>query len=52
MDLAASQIETLAFGATNVDLVHVFNSLAADGVWTRFQLSGSSSANGLLVAPL
>lgn len=52
MDLAASQIETLAFGATNVDLVHIFNSLAADGVWTRFQLSGASSANGLLVAPL
>jgi hypothetical protein len=52
MDLAASQIETLAFGATNVDLVHIFNSLAADGTWTRFQLSGASSANGLLVAPL
>ncbi|MBL8891722.1 MAG: M10 family metallopeptidase C-terminal domain-containing protein [Planctomycetaceae bacterium] len=52
MDLAASQIETLAFGATNVDLVHIFNSLAADGKWTRFQLSDSSSANGLLVAPL
>ncbi len=52
MDLAASQIETLAFGSTNVDLVHIFNSLAADGVWTRFQLSGASSANGLLVAPL
>lgn len=52
MDLAASQIETLAFGTTNVDLVHVFNSLATDGVWTRFQLSGASSANGLLVAPL
>jgi hypothetical protein len=52
MDLAASQIETLAFGNTNVDLVHVFNSLAADGTWTRFQLSANSSANGLLVMPL
>lgn len=52
MDLEASQIETLAFGNTNVDLVHLFNSLATDGGWTRFQLTANSSANGLLVAPL
>lgn len=52
MDLEASQIETLAFGNTNVDLVHLFNSLAADGGWTRFQLTAKSSDNGLLVAPL
>lgn len=52
MDLEASQIETLAFGNTNVDLVHLFNSLATDGAWTRFQLTANSSANGLLVAPL
>lgn len=52
MDLEASQIETLAFGNTDVDLVHLFNSLAADGGWTRFQLTANSSANGLLVASL
>ena len=52
MDLVDSQIETLRFGTTDVDLVDLFNQLAPDTDWSRFQLTANSTANGLLVTPL
>lgn len=50
-DLVNSQVETLRFfGGIDVDLVYLFDQMTTQDRWTRFELTESSTANGLLVS--